>query len=271
MGDRAIGKTSMLVALADTSTAQIVHMVKPNPDKFRREHGRKRKIYLPTPSDPNNFLLEDVDDGPPAGTDELKEEKIELRVDLPSGRDIIPFQCFDTPGEAWDNPKYSSIQPKIWSQIEERISKSTYVLLFMPPHKKMIDPVRVVSSPTLINYLDVEELLDLGKWKAQLSSRLDFLWNKCPKLKYVLLCLHKADCFCDVDQIGTKWRYKPRGGNNWTLYCNSVQQEFLSDASEIIADYSEIPRKPRIRPFVTSTLNRSMLELPWIYLASLMA
>jgi len=252
MGDRAIGKTSMLVALADTSAAQIVKMVKPEPEVFRK-----------TRTDPQT--------GRAAPTDRNIEELVVLSVDLPAATYSLPFRCLDTPGETWENPNYQITAPDKWREMIDIASNTIYALVFMPPPRTMVKQELVVSDPSHKNYLNIDTLPNREQWLTQFDSKLGFLSENCTNLKYILLCLHKADACCDVNQVGSEWSYDPRTGNNWnwTHYNDFVQLNYLRYTSKILRQYTR--GTPQVRTFLTSTNNRSMLELPWIYLATQMA
>ena len=99
-----------------------------------------------------------------------------------------------------------------------------------------------------------------------------FFKNDCPKARHILICINKADMFeKDISPLVDQFAYVPNQGMGWhDRHQHLIKRHFLPIAPEI-NELSQLKQKGEpgsVQCFLTSIYHRSLLELPWIYLAS---
>jgi hypothetical protein len=186
---------------------------------------------------------------------------MEIQATLPTGNKQITIDWLDTTGEIW-RKSWQEDNPQEWKIFMENISSSEGVLLVLPPYREMLE-----MHPQKDEYPLLEQ------WTIRFNRWVDFFRNDCPNLKHILICLNKADLFCqNLDQESAKLAYKPYNAPmNWqqrhVYVCNKYFRPVLPKLEEI----NQNIRGLSIRCFITSIHDRSLLELPWLYLASFLA
>ncbi|MGK7876136.1 MAG: hypothetical protein AB4426_23415 [Xenococcaceae cyanobacterium] len=242
IGDRTVGKTSMIMALADSIRSQHVRVVRPSPESLRKRYG-----------DPYT--------GEIASTKQTRGEMLSLQVDLPTGRRTIPVRWVDTPGEASESKNWRKKNPSAWDEIQKELSQSQGVVLLLPP------PEDLLSKPDQIE----ENLRKTStQWNNYFLSWLEFLKQHCSKVQHILLCMNQADLFCDFEDEGRTWQYKLQS-YAFFRYNDYIREQYFSAASDLIFAYNSQGNNPRLKFFITTIYNRALLELPWIYLSSYIA
>lgn len=240
IGERAIGKTSTVVKLAK---------------------GTKHVKYAGNPNDLiarySNPLT-----GAIAGTAKMTPETLVMNVDLPAGEKQIPFLWVDTPGEAFSNSKWRLDNQVDWQNIQQTVNQSKAVILLLPPYQKQIIPQRPDLQDNLPTYED---------WLKTLQTWLNFIANNCQKVSHILICLHRADTFCNVQLEAKKWRFDNLKQPLWFEYDNYIRKTYFTGAHSLIKEYNSKHPTTSLRFFITSIYEDSLLELPWIYLASFLA
>ncbi|BAZ28858.1 hypothetical protein NIES4074_12930 [Cylindrospermum sp. NIES-4074] len=241
IGDRAVGKTSMVVALAKSGTKHVQVVNDPDGLVARRFNVEEDRI---------------------AGTAQMLPETLLINVDLPSGERQIQLLWIDTPGEAFSNREWQKDNATAWQDIKQQISQSTGVILLLPPNGDRVNPNRLDGR------IDVDELPSNQAWVNRFKYWLDFFKDNCANAQHLLICIHKADTFCDIQQEGNKWKYKNSKESPFFEYNKYVRRTYFTSADKIIQEYNSRPYATALQFFITSTDNPHLLELPWIYLAS---
>jgi hypothetical protein len=244
IGDRRTGKTHLAMELANPKT-NYVKVCNPSYENLKA-------------------LLYDDDEGGTKATDSAKgvyNRYMEIQTTLPTGNKQITVDWLDTAGEIW-RKSWQEDNPQEWKIFMENISSSEGVLLVLPPYREMLE-----MHPQKDEYPLLEQ------WTMRFNRWVDFFRNDCSNLKHILICLNKADLFCqNLDQESAKLAYKPYNAPmNWqqrhVYVCNKYFRPVLPNLEEINRNI----RGLSIRCFITSIHDRSLLELPWLYLASFLA
>jgi hypothetical protein len=244
IGDRFSGKTHLAMELANPK-CKYVKVVSPSYDQLKA-------------------MLYDGETNSTRATDAVKsiyERLIQLQVTLPTGTKQISVDWLDTPGEIWRN-SWREDNPDEWASFMINICSCEGVLLIMSPYRESLD-----SHPDKDLYLTKQQ------WINRFHQWVEFFRDECPNLRHIIICLNKADLFCkEFSREADKLAYKPHSSNmNWqqrqSYACNHYFKPLLPSIEEI----NQSIRGLSVRCFITSVHERSLLELPWIYLATFLA
>jgi GTPase SAR1 family protein len=243
IGDREVGKTHLAMELANPKN-QYVKVNYPEYEILKSrlyvEHERRTRAT--------------IDDRA------IYDEYLEVKVQLPTGSKQIPLDWIDTPGEIW-RKQWQVNKPSEWQKFLETIRKSDGIILIVPPYREMIE-----------NKSDSEYFATQIQWCNRFERWLDFFRYDCPKIRHLILCLNKADLFCDLEQEAYNLAYSPhRSTLNWQQRHDYVFQKFFRPVHSQIKQLNQNISGLSVRCFITSIYNRNLLELPWIYLASFLA
>jgi GTPase SAR1 family protein len=242
IGERGVGKTSMVVALANKS-------------------GRNLSVE---DAEAVAARRSNIDTGEIAGTAKMTVENLQINIELPTGLKQINVLWIDTPGEAFSNSDWKQQFPTAWQEIEQQIKESRGIILLMPPHSDLVHPNRIDSRTT------VYELPSSKAWRNSLHSWLNFFKKNCAQVDHIAICLHRADTFCDIQNEGKKWRYDSSTNGFWFRYDNHIRKNYFATVEDLIREYNSRTRvTPRL--FITTIDEPSLLELPWIYLGTFIA
>ncbi|MEG3436426.1 hypothetical protein V0288_04780 [Pannus brasiliensis CCIBt3594] len=218
------------------------------------------------PSNPESKIAQLLKIEKPAGTDRKEEESLLLRINLPSGREReVKVRWIDTPGEAWSKTEWRESQPDVYKDLLRSLGQSQAVLLLLPPYRYQ------TRSQDLDNQDDTAEFLDPDTWKAEISERLALLREHCPRVQHILISIHKADLFYNLDDEENRWQYDPDRSFRWAEHDRHIRETYFFLAEDIIRDHNSHP--PYLSPkfFVTTIHRPTLLELPWIYLGAYLA
>ena len=246
IGDRKTGKTSIVRALA--------------------ENGKNIKVNAGTSlaQDLYNPETKEI-----AGTDQVTTRTLSMEVNLPSTHARqMKILWVDTPGEFWSNPQTRGDFPSAWQSMEDEIKRSKAIILILPPHQGMVFESSIGLAKSHLQ--PVNPLPNTDQWVNRLQNWLEFLEQNCQRVKHIIIALHKADLFCDIEQEGTEWRYqKPnnRSPTPWYKYSDHVIGAYFGAGSQLIRQYKGTEIGSRTNFFITTTENQDLLELPWLYLA----
>lgn len=250
IGDRNAGKTSLALELAKEE-----HLVKVHPD------------YL-TLSSRMGIINDQIE--PTKAAYAFYEESLEISAQIKEGK---PFGCktfrvswFDTPGEIWQqswqvNPN-GVINPE-WLRFLDCIRNSEGIFLVLPPYRERIPA----------NHPEAQNHPRLQQWINRFDRWVTFFRNDCPNARHIVICLNKADLFCQNLQLeANKLAYNPtKLSPTWqerhALVCNTYFRPILHQIAEINSNTSGLAAMC----FITTTHNRALLELPWIYMAHYLA
>lgn len=245
IGNQKVGKTSMVVALAKgTENVKVI------------PSGPGGKIATLS-----NDSIEKL-----AGTSQKEEEPLLLRINLPSDpeRDVR-VQWIDTPGEAWSKPAWQQSNPEKYQDLVHTLGQSQAVLLLLPPYRYRYRTQEIEDTP------EFEEILDPETWKKQLKERLTLLRSHCPSVQHILISIHKADLFHNLEEEKNTWQYNTKTSFLWGKHDDHIRETYFSLADDIIREHNSQP--PYLNPkfFVTSIHHPTLLELPWVYLGAYFA
>jgi hypothetical protein len=241
IGDRASGKTHLAMELANPKS-EYVKVTSPSYDQLRS-------------------MLYDEESSSTKATDAMKsihDRFIQLQVTLPTGTKQISVDWLDTPGEIW-RTSWREDNPDEWEHFMINIRSSEGVLLILSPYRESLD-----SHPDKDLYLTQQQ------WINRFNRWVEFFRHECPNLRHILICLNKADLFCkELSREVNKLAYKPHNSPmNWqqrqTYICSQYFRHVLASIEEINRSIKGLS----VRCFITSVHERSLLELPWIYLAT---
>lgn len=234
IGDRQVGKTTMVVKLHDPGT-QHVQVIS---DLSRYYNPQTQEI---------------------AGTMSKQEAPLLVNVDLPAGERQIQVRWIDTPGEAWDNPQWRVVNPSAWQDIKTEVGESQGVLLLLPPHRNMVQSNDAIPLPRP------------NAWAENLDRWLQFFSGSCRNVEHILISIHKADLFCDTHSFAQEWRYDPLRSAKWYEYDRYVRKMYFSKFESAIRRYNAQNRNTKLRFFITSKDEPDLLEMPWVYLGSFLS
>ena len=191
----------------------------------------------------------------------IYERYLDIQVRLPTANKQLIADWIDTPGEVW-RKSWQSDNANEWDNLLETIRESEGILLILPPHRGL----------NFMQGVDSEQFMSQQQWSNRFDRWVDFFLQDCPKARHILICLNKADLFCDIQQEASKLGYNPYGSQmNWQKRHAYVFQRYFRPIHSQLAKINQNISGLSIRCFITTIYNRSLLELPWIYLGSFLA
>ncbi|CEJ48065.1 hypothetical protein [Umezakia ovalisporum] len=243
IGDRAAGKTHLAMELANPKNE---YVKVENLDYENLQTQLLDENFVTRPTDARQAIYDHL---------------LDVKVQLPTGNKSISVDWIDTPGEVWRKSWQSDNQSE-WLNLLKAMGESEGILLILPPHRGM----------NFHNGVDLEEFMSQQQWCNRFDRWVDFFRQDCPKLRHLLICLNKADLFCDLEKEAAKLSYNPNGSQmNWQQRHLYVLQRYFRPIEWQLEQINQSIRGLSVRCFITSIYNRSVLELPWIYLGSFLA
>lgn len=243
IGDRAAGKTHLAMELANPHN-DCVKVSSPDYEHLRS-------------------LLFDEELGGTRATGHQKsvdERYLDVQVRLPTGFRQVVVDWVDTSGEIW-RKTWQSDNPEQWKKFLEAARKSEGILLIVPPYREIVK-----------RDVDAEQFMTQQQWCNRFNRWVEFFRQECPKARHIVICLNKADLFCDLAQESSKLSYQPNGSQmNWQQRHNYVFNRYFRPVQPQIEQINKSVSGLAVRCFITSIYNRSLLELPWLYLGSFLA
>lgn len=245
IGDRATGKTTLAMEL-----------IKPQPNSpvsvtLVGDTYDSLQLYLGYDSTSKQYAgTGGVADPSTASVNRL----LHVNVKLPAGLSTIPVEWIDTYGEVWSR-NWSSQNPDVWKNILEQTQKSEGIMVILPPYRGMpgLRPEYAQEFPTF------------QQWQNRFERWVEFLIYDCPQTQHIIFCLNFADLFCN-----TKREAHIISQKNWYQRHDYVVHNYFHPVKRELQQLSN-EHSAFVRCFLTSIHNRSLLELPWIYLASYLA
>lgn len=244
IGDRSTGKTHLAMELANPKS-EYVRVASPDYESL--------KI----------LLMDETGQGTKAtgAKEAIYDRFLDIQIMLPTGNKQVLVDWIDTPGEVW-RKSWQTDNSTEWNTFLQTIRESEGILLILPPHRGLNFQPGV----------DVDQFMSQQQWSNRFDRWVDFFRQDCPKIRHIVICLNKADMFCNLVEEASKLAYSPNGASmNWQQrHLYSLQRYFrpiqpqLEQINKSISGLS-------VRCFITSIHNRSLLELPWIYLGSFLA
>lgn len=240
IGDRETGKTSLVLELANPRSNYV-------------------KVTYPDYEILKSNLYDDSL-GRTNQTDSRKaihETILQIEVEIPTGRKPISLDWQDTPGEIWRS-SWQSANPDQWNKFLEKILQSQGILLIVPPYREILK-----------QGVDPENFITQEQWCNRFNRWVDFFRHDCPQVRHLVICLNKADLFCDINEEASKLAYIPHGAQlNWQQRHDHVFRRYFHPLRPQIEKINRSVSGLSVRCFITSIYNRALLELPWVYLGS---
>lgn len=226
IGDRAVGKTSIVHALCTSPYEKVEPQEGPSGDV--------------------------------AQTESIEIKNLTIVVELPAGNIELSLVWIDTPGELQTNQKKQKDNPEIWQKFCQEVQTSDYVMLLLPPHQGLLNNK---------NILDINDFPTSQQSQTRFNQWwVPFLNQNSQKAKNILICRHKADLFISNIQEIDNYKYGNEGFA-WKTYFD-FSSRYFSEVDSDMSQYRKNHTRQEVRLFVTTVENRSLLELPWIYIAT---
>lgn len=253
IGDRAVGKTSMLLALCDLPNNRYG-------EKYIMISGGDCLKIKDAWVDPESGIVKPTEKA-------FELQTVEMSLELPSPRKI-QVQLTDTRGEFWSDPKIQLTDPTVYQDYKKTISNARYVVLVLHPHKdQVINRYQEIYDPQGEIYKG-DGLYSSIDWVNKLRKNLDFFSQNC-KARHFFICMHKADLFCDFHDESKRWRYKPSGSNDFSGYIDRVRKRYFSIANDLIFEFNKKNGSvSKLSFFITTNKDLNLLEIPWLHLGT---
>ncbi|MCL2936902.1 MAG: GTPase domain-containing protein [Trichodesmium sp. St15_bin1_1] len=239
IGDRAVGKTHLALELANPQGHYVrVSLVNQNYQSLQA----------------NLLNL----DGTTKPTQTIERRSLNVEVSLPIGISKIPVDWIDSPGELFRR-SWQSGNINEWEDFKEIVSKSEGIFLILPPYREILQP-----------HIDLENYITQQQWCNRFNRWANFFIYDCPQARQIVICLNKADLVdCEIEQEISKLNYLPHGSSlNWLQRHNYVINSYFQPVKSELEQINKSRYGLSVRCFITSIYHRSLLELPWIYLAN---
>ena len=242
IGDRNVGKTHLAVELGKPPG----NLVKVSLVNQSYEHLRA-------------MLLEQ--DGKARPTIDTYTRPLDVQVRLPTGASKITLDWIDTPGEIF-RKSWQSEHRAEWNSFGDLLHKSEGILLILPPYREILQPS-----------VDPDHHITQQQWCNRFDRWVEFFRQDCPQARHIVICLNKADLiYCNLEQEASKLAYEPDDSQmNWFGRHNYVVNRYFRPVRDQLGQINSSRSGLSVRCFITSIYNRTLLELPWIYLASYLA
>jgi hypothetical protein len=246
IGDRRTGKTALMIELACGNPSYV-------------------KVLNPSCSHLKGMFWDDNNDRP-LRTEVIPgsnyySQTIQVEVKLPASSPEIPVDWLDTAGETWQKTWQENNSDE-WQDILTGVNKSKAIILTLNPYREIINE-KLLDPDTKITDFPLQQ-----QWINRFERWVKFFIDDCPNVMHIILCLNKADLFCNIEAEATELSYNPYGSRrNWSQRNSYITQKYFYNVSSQINTLNE-KKGGIVRCFITTIKNRPLLELPWIYLGS---
>lgn len=227
IGDRAVGKTSMVHALAK----------KPY-EKVELKNGPDEEV---------------------AQTESIGNRTLQVICDLPGNPIDLSLVWIDTPGELYIDRQKQEDKTAVWQEICKELQTSRYIILLLPPHQSLFNNRNTPESECITTSQNSKNRFK-DWW-------IPFLSQNCQQAKHILICRHKADMYnANIEDLVSQNKYG-NPGFSWKEYFDLTINDF-GEIKNQIEQYQKQHKHQEVRRFVTTIHNRSLLELPWLYIGT---
>jgi hypothetical protein len=247
IGDREVGKTALATELANAK--------------------REYVSVLNQDYESLKGMLFDAGDDRFRATTVIDDRSLEIEVRLPIGTRKVAVDWVDTPGEIW-RKSWQEDNADEWERFIDLAKQSEGIILLLPPYREIVGEY----GKRLKEPVDFDLLITKQQWCNRFERWVEFFSYHCPKARHVAICMNKADLFCDPDQEARKLAYNPhRSPMNWAQRHTYVSNNYFKPLQPQLTQLNKSLSGLSVQCFITSIHNRSLLELPWVYLASYLA
>ncbi|MDJ0511662.1 MAG: hypothetical protein QNJ64_20785 [Crocosphaera sp.] len=246
IGDRQAGKTHLALELA-------------NP--------KKKWVTV------DSLTYRKIDKKGPGGTkaeQSIYKRDFNVKVGLRAGEKEILTNWLDTPGEIWQpSSNWPDQHPDLWQNFLSHIQQAAAIQLILPPYREILPD----HHPNYYNSLTRQDFITRQQWINRFKRWVKFFKQNCPRIEHLLLCLNKADLFCeDLNHEAEQLAYDPYNQKkDWQEKDQYVYYRYFTPIHPQINELNYHINDLSVRCFITSVHNRNLLELPWIYLGSYLA
>ncbi|BAY27510.1 hypothetical protein NIES2100_73350 [Calothrix sp. NIES-2100] len=251
IGDRAVGKSSMILGLCEPSPQEKYVVVDEDDCSRLKEQLSPHGTVLPTENPVNLHSL-----------------TIYLRLSRPRE---ITVNLIDTRGEFWgdikatESPQYKF--PSAYQDFMQKIAQARYIILLLHPYQELVRAEYLKSDFNTLNKED--DLYPRDVWVKNLQRNLQTLKNNCKLTKHFFICLHKADLFCNYKEESSRWRYNPSGSNDFGTYLDRIRTRYFGVAKDVIREFNiNQVGASKLSFFITTNKDRNLLEIPWLSLGT---
>jgi energy-coupling factor transporter ATP-binding protein EcfA2 len=249
IGDRAVGKTTLIYELAAGYSS------------------RDSSVRLLSPE--ISILEELVENGTTVATSTRGDRDLKIEVNLPNGlAKTLDVNWVDTPGEYWESQRQQDSRQSVeqMGKIVQELQTVKAVFLVIAPHQVHIDDGRIHFNKADILTDDPQhQFLSYLKWENNFKWWLTFLKKNITNSQHVIICLNKADLFCNCEHISTNLPFKPENLDVYEIQ-SYVLNKFFEKLVPCIEEYNQNAANSLVL-FITSVKNRVLLEAPWVYIA----
>jgi len=237
IGDRFVGKTHLALELANPESNYV-------------------KVTYPAYNILKSELYSQEKEETISTNEITKIRQLDLQVQLPSGKKNLTLDWIDSSGENW-RESWQQQNPQKWQIFLDTLKQSEGILLILSPYREII----TVGNP--------EEFITHQQWCNRFERWGQFFQAQCPKLRHLLLCLNKADLFCDTQKEAKLLGYSPNGSElNWQQRNDHVFKRYFTPIKQQIRELNKNTEINSVRCFITTIKERRLLELPWLYLGT---
>jgi hypothetical protein len=167
---------------------------------------------------------------------------------------VIPYFSINELFTARNNPEMLPFLKKYQAQL----ATSKALMLLLSPYRTA-GKTRIYDKSIIEKNVVPTEM----QWCRRFQRWVKFINANCPKLSCVNLCLSKADLFCDVNAQAQIIENKM--GLARSYY---VQEEFFPTVNPLFQQSLQTLKTDSVRFFIVSIHSRTLLEFPWLSLAT---
>ncbi|MBO3460175.1 hypothetical protein G7B40_000330 [Aetokthonos hydrillicola Thurmond2011] len=254
IGDRAVGKSSMILSLCEPSPQERYVVVDEDDSRRLKEELSPDGKVLPT-ENPINL------------------HSLSLYLRLPRPREIT-VDLIDTRGEFWGDIKATESPqdkfPSAYQDFMQKIGKARYIILVLHPYQELVREEYLKAEHNPLDRVNKEEdLYPRDVWVKNLRRNLETLKKNCKSVKHFFVCLHKADLFCNYKEESSKWQYNPSGNNDFGTYLDRIITRYFRVAKDVIQEFNANQTgASKLSFFITTKKDRKLLEIPWLSLGT---
>ena len=243
IGDRAVGKTQSVMELIVSTPEKLSIM------NIKRED----VVSLRQGANPS---------AKPLATSTINHQPLEMAAKLSASR-RLKVNWIDTPGE-WNQKEWQDDNNKahLFDKYKTTLQNATAVNL-------LLRPFRNAGGAKIKDKKLIEEhwISTETQWCHRFERWVDFLNTSCPNMRYINFCLNKADLLCTTP-MQLKMEASKLSGLGWQDRSDYVYGKYFCSSNEVFVRSIQSVRAASVKFFITSTASRTLLELPWLYLAT---
>lgn len=193
-----------------------------------------------------------------SATKDLLEQKLSIEAMLKRPR-RLDVGWVDTPG-GWNEMEWQN-SPEIsllFDKYKANLSKARALVLLLKPYRTA-GKVKIYDRKIVID----NEVVTESQWCRRFDRWSHFISATCQQVSQINICISKADLFCDVDVQANIIE-----NQGWLQQSNYIYQEFFPSNNSLFKKSLQRLPSGSVRFFIISIYNRTLLEMPWLSLAT---